>query len=247
MTDSETNNIKDPLDKGSLFDVEKWTTKTKAELLTLFDNIEPLDLSDEETREDFIALEKKAYEAYGYPDNVEGNDYFSRISEYENNSFIILGIRDPESRKLKYYMDVYTLSPEEKVFPESQEQDFYDDIENREEFLRLPGLVFNKILKDPEFNEKISTGTKLQLYLIRKLLEDSNDSIRIEEQCQPASYRFFKVAERLGYVEIIKDIKIENESYNQDQTEVNRILVKIDPKARTLNFLRKNTPKNEES
>jgi hypothetical protein len=228
-TDIQNQNVQDPID------MEGWMSDLRKEIGEKFPEFEILDIDDSETKKKIKKLEQKSYKEKGYATNTEQDQYFERIKNYNGNNFLQIGIFNEDSSELEYYMDAYFLSPNELVFPDQEE--FYN-IENKDRYTNLPGLVFNKILKNPDFKNSTPRGGQLQLFLIKKLLEKTQGEIRIEEQCQPASYKFFKIASRTKYLKILKDIEIENNS----GTDVHQILVVIDNNPRTIKFLNNRTP-----
>ena len=201
----------------------------KDSILEKFPTFEILDLDDLETREKISSLEKISYENSGYGDNTEGKDHFSRISEYSENSSLALGMLSDDKKELLYYIHFTILSPNKTVF--YQDNELY--LGENADFLKFPGLVFNKILRSPAFNDPHNTGAKIDLFLIQKLLEASDVNIRIEEQCQPDSYKFFKMAERMNRLKIAKDILVENRT----GVNVHKILAIIYNETRNIKFL----------
>jgi len=207
MQDGKQSDDNKPVECNDGFN-EKLLTNIRATVPEKFPGYKILDLTDPLTQEQITSLERVAYINSGYGDNIEGDNHFSRINEYSQENSLALGLFDKEGKSLLYYINFTILSPSETVFLE--DQDLYD--QETEQFLKLPGLVFNKILKLPGFVDPEKTATKIEFFLIQQLLETSNMDIRIEEQCQPDSYRFFKTAERRNRVQIPKDILVQNKT-----------------------------------
>lgn len=173
------------------------------EIVEKFPLIAVLDLDDPNIQKEIVDLEEKAYSGSNYGDRVEGEGFFDRIKEQEFSNFS-LGIRDSEGN-LVYFMNIGVIPEGEKVFDDTAVT-YPEDYPLNE----TQGLVFNKIIKDPNSEFENNLPSRVQLFIIGKLLQLTKKAIRIEEQCQPDSYRFFVAAEARSLMQIWEDRNVQH-------------------------------------